>query len=119
MDKAAARSEVIKALEAGVEALEYKAEMMRGVIAGNNRVIRVDASGLYLVRKDDGYGVGGLAGVGLVLYSPESAKKMVEHCKKSPGFEGSEVVLYVDALKKEIEASKKLLESIKDDAAIG
>lgn len=114
----AARDEVVAGLEAGLDALEWKLDMMSGVIAGNNRVIRVDASGLYLVRKGDGYGVGGLAGVGLVLYSPESAKKMVEHCKKSPGFEAAEAVFYVDALKAEIEGSKKLLESIKGAAPL-
>lgn len=89
--------------------LESRIESLRGVMMGQNSVVRIGGvkGSRYLVPKDGGYGVAGIL-CGVVMWSPSDARLMAEHCRKSPGCEDAEAVFFADALRQELANVKEI-----------
>lgn len=114
MDLKSARAEVIGAFESTIAEIDRRLDARRNVIALHNSVVRT-SSGLYLVPKGEGYGVGGIT-TGVVMWSPEDARTMAEHCRKTAGCEEAEAVPFVTALREERAELERLVNAIKKEA---
>lgn len=103
-----ARSEVVSELQRYAFEIQARIEGLKGVMMGQNSVVRA-SPGLYLVPKGEDYGVAGIL-QGVVMWSPSDAKKMAEHCRKYPGSEAAEAVFFADALRQELAELNKLID---------
>lgn len=108
-----ARAEVIGVFKGLIEEIDRRLESRRNVIALHNSVVRT-SPGLFLVPKGDGYGVDGITRR-VVLWSPDDARKMAEHARKTAGCEAAEAVPYVTALREERAELERLIGTIKKE----
>lgn len=110
-----ARAEFIASMSGYMAELEARIEGRRGVIALHNSVVR-SSSGLYLVPKGNGYGVGSILN-GVVMWSPADAEKMAAHARSYAGSEDARAVYFVDALRDELAEARRLVDNLKARAA--